>query len=621
MNEQVRRILERSFAREADGIVVEEGLVRYDRPGHTKQASRLDVCHEGRYSAGYYAFGTLLGKIDEASGLATLEALSEMQITAPGHPDYGGFLWYREEAFIQDSNAAFFILMPLVTVRLCKPDALPEGHIRKMDEMLRHAAVWFSKECRTPEIYYPNKTMSDGAMLLAIAHLVNEPDYLEEGIAFFRRWEEYTVRRGWGWGENISLVYQGVMLNALSIATRILRERDTELADRLLRLMDELKSILRFHGGEELVPSIRSYNFQGETKRGSLLWPIAGVTGISGLAEHPFSVNDFVTLLLFERELAESDSAAAGPEPAGWAGLGRPSGHSGTGPVNAVRPALLVPRVREERIFDAARSYSWIGRNSRLGSINRFPVIPGSYQHPSWGLGWQSFPVSFSVREEQVAFLRWYVDDGETVRTHPAEAYRTAYLMPALFAEPLYPEVETRTAQRDNALLILRSMSRIHNRAAEIADEWVIHRFKGAVESLVTSSGREWLVLRYPHCAVAVTALRKVGANDETRTEGEMTAEREEGRIKLRQVLYAGPAERLDRLRVESGWAVICLDDCGEEEDAAGCLEAVSIEDETPDDREVPREPLTLPRRIRLRAGAEERVSLVADPYETQPHY
>jgi hypothetical protein len=489
--------------------------------------------------------------------------------------------------------------MPLVTVRLCRPETLPEEHIRRMDEMLRHAAAWFSKECRTPEIYYPNKTMSDGAMLLAIAHLLNETDYLEEGIAFFRRWEEYTVRRGWGWGENISLVYQGVMLNALSIATRILRLRDTTLASRLLRLTDELKSILKFHAGEELVPSIRSYNFQGETKRSSLLWPIAGVTGIGGLAEHPFSINDFVTLLLFERELAESDS----------------TGHDSdrlAGPP--------VPRVREERIFDAARSYSWIGRNTRLGSINRFPVVPGSYQHPAWGLGWQSFPVSFSVREEQVAFLRWYVNDGETVRTHPAESYRTAYLMPALFAEPLYPEVETRSAQKENALLVLRSMSRLHNRAVEIADEWVIHRFTGALESAVTSSGREWLVLRYPHCAVAVTALRKVGVDDHTRTQSGMIVEREEGRIKLRQVLYAGAAERLDRLRVESGWAVICFDDYTETEDIAGRLDAVSIEDETPDNREVPREPLTLPRRILLRAGAQEQVSLTVDPYETQPY-
>lgn len=66
--------------------------------------------------------------------------------------------------------------------------------------MFSHAAAWFSRECRTPELFYPNKTMSDGAMLLAIAHFLGEPEYLQTATAYFRRWEEYTVRRGWGWG-------------------------------------------------------------------------------------------------------------------------------------------------------------------------------------------------------------------------------------------------------------------------------------------------------------------------------------------------------------------------------------------------------------------------------------
>ncbi|MFD2880911.1 hypothetical protein ACFTAO_41190 [Paenibacillus rhizoplanae] len=54
--------------------------------------------------------------------------------------------------------------------------------------------------------------------------------------------------------------------------------------------------------------------------------------------------------------------------------------------------ALPVPRIREERIFDASRAYTWIGQHTRLGSINRFPVMPGSYQHPSWGAGLAELP-------------------------------------------------------------------------------------------------------------------------------------------------------------------------------------------------------------------------------------
>lgn len=107
MNNQVRQILEQSFAAASEDIVVEEGLVRYNWPGHTRQVSKLPYCHEARFSAGYYAYGTLLGRIDEAAGLEMLEAIAGLQFTDQEHPDYGGFLWYREESVIQDSNAAF----------------------------------------------------------------------------------------------------------------------------------------------------------------------------------------------------------------------------------------------------------------------------------------------------------------------------------------------------------------------------------------------------------------------------------------------------------------------------------------------------------------------------------
>ncbi|MEK4849849.1 hypothetical protein NST04_08260 [Paenibacillus sp. FSL H7-0756] len=589
MNNGVRAILEQSFAAASEGIVVEEGLVRYNWPGHTRQVSQLPYCHEARFSAGYYAYGTLLGRLEEQAGLEMLEAIARLQFTDPEHPDYGGFLWYREESGIQDSNAAFFILMPLITVRLSKPEVFPASHLEVMQRMFGHAAAWFSRECRTPELFYPNKTMSDGAMLLAIAHFLEEPEHLQTACGYFARWAEYTGRRGWGWGENISLVYQGVMMNALRIAGSVLQQHDRELAGRLSEHMDTLKSILVFHDGEELVPTIRSYNFRGETQRPSLLWAIAGVAEFSRLAEQKFSLNDVAALLLFEEELLQGGAPLA---------------------------ALPVPRMLEERIFDASCSYSWIGRHTRLGSINRFPVMPGSYQHPTWGLGWQSFPVSFSVKDQQVSYLRWYVDDSTAVRTHPAEDYRTAYLMPALFAKPLYPEVKTRSAQQANALVVVRSMTRLHNRAAEIADEWVIHRYDGEVERVVNAAGdREWLVLRYPGCAVAVTALSGICAGAEARAAQPVTVVREEGRIRLRQVLYSGDSTLLAQSRLETGWAVVCLDEAAEAGDVRRLLDAVRIEDIETDDREVPREPWAQIRSIKLTAGHQPPVQLTVDPY------
>ncbi|MDF2936056.1 MAG: hypothetical protein K0Q90_1429 [Paenibacillaceae bacterium] len=590
MNEEIRLVMEHSFDAAAAEAVLEEGLVRYDRPGHTRQMAQKECCHEGRYSAGYYTFGTLLGKLAPDAGLQMLEAIAELQITDAAHPQYGGFRWYREETEIQDSNAAFFILMPLVTARLCCPDDFPREHTEAMDRMLAHAAVWFSKECREPQSYYPNKTMSDGAMLLAVAMLSKQEEYIAEGIRFFQRWEEYTARRGWGWGENISLVYQGVMMNALRIAVMVLQGREPFLAGQLDGRMGELQEILRFHAGEEPVPSIRSYNFKGETKRKSLLWAIAGVSGLEEAAEMVLNLNELVTLMLFEPEFA--------------AGV----------PEAACQP---IPRTRRERIFDDAHSYSWIGHNVRLGTVSRFPVIPGSYQWPTWGLAWQSFPVSFSVKDRQVSYLRWYADLGDEVRTHPGTDYKHSYLKPSLFHEPYYPEIETRTAQAGPAALVIRSMSSVSHQVKELADEWLIQRFGGKLQTVVTEEGgREWTVLAYPQAAVAITALKGITAGSDERISVKLDAVRDGDALRLRQVLYSrSEAGVLIHPRLESGWAVVALDDADSEARIQEALEAVRITDRLVDDREVPRTLHTLKRYLACSLGGTEEAVLELDPH------
>ncbi|NGZ75352.1 hypothetical protein [Saccharibacillus alkalitolerans] len=688
MNEWTIRAMRRIYEKASDGIVVEDGLIRYDWSGHTRQIAHLPYCHEGRYSAGYYALERLLtwvGAPDteeeaggRASGLArsrqaaepsqaafgaavdrpgarisasaadpadrpgeagldTLRALAGLQITDPQSEFYGAFRWYAEEEEVQDSNAAFFILMPLVSLRLRVPEAVPAEHAAVTDEMLRHAAAWFERECREPELYYPNKTMSDGAMLLAAAGLLGDGARLNAAADYFERWESYTSRRGWGWGENMSLVYQSVMLNALEISVPLLKELRPELAERLAAHRETLLNILRFHDGRELVPSIRSYNFGGEVRRSSLAWLIAGVTGTEQAEETEFHVNDFSTLLLFDSAFRER-----GPQD----GIGAEARRKDAA------DALPAPRVREERVFDGARAYSWIGRRTRLGSLNAFPVIPGSYQHENWGLGWQSFPLSAAAEEGQVSYARWYVDDGETVRTHPAESYKTAYLMPALFRQRPYPEVRTYAAQNGHALLALRVLENLRQPAAEIADEWIVHRYAGEAEEVAGGDGRTWHVLRYPGAAIAIAALQGIrfgeeegkpasgsgGAEDGPQTKGSLAgnepdasgerklnpaerrpgtlrAEREEGRLKLRQLLYAGARRTLCAPRLETGWAVLCLDEAADEAAVRARLEQVTIEDSVLDDREMPRDPHERIRRIRLLEGGRERTALNIDPH------
>lgn len=598
LHPDVKRMLELSYAdAETRGMPIEEGLVRLDKPGHTRQVAQLACCHEGRYTANAYAVGTLLGRIDEKQGLAMLSALAALQIADAGSEHYGGFRWYREESCVQDTNAAFFILMPLVTVRLTFPGALPSAHLEAIDRMLRLAAHWFGRECQEPQLYYPNKIMSDGALLLAIAGLLGDRLQLEKGIEFYGRWDEYTERRGWGWGENLSLVYQAVMLNALKAAVLVLEGTDGGsddrlaararlLAERLRRRMDELLAIVSFHDGEEFVPTIRSYNFDGRTRRDSLLWVLAGAMPLAAVRDRAFDLNQAAALLLFGGELAACRDA---------------------------RPPLPAPRVREDRIFDRSKSYTWIGQGVRLGTLNRFPVMPGSYQWPTWGLGWQSFPVSFSVRQEQVTFLRWRVDDGTHVRVHPAEGYSSAYLMPALFREEEMPDVRTACVQREGTAIVLRGMGGVRNKAAAIADEWVAHRYKGDIERIRTDD-REWYVFRYAEASVAVTPLLGIAAGCRERGPLPVRVLREEGRVLLRQTLYDGEAQRLDHPLLETGWAVVCVDRAADRASLSGLLADVRIADRVVHDHEVPREPYTLIRDIEVQVPGSPPISLRVDP-------
>ncbi|OWA33950.1 hypothetical protein B9G55_16555 [Saccharibacillus sp. O16] len=646
MNSWAIETMRRIYAEASEGLVMEDGLIRYDRPGHTRQIAHLPYCHEGRYSAGYYAMGRLLSQIGQveksgaavgetngfvrsewaahegapyawkskeqassawesggsgefdARGAQTLRALADLQIRDPEAEHYGAFRWYAEEAQVQDSNAAFFILMPLVSLRLRAPDALPPEHTKILNEMLVHAAAWFERECQEPELYYPNKTMSDGAMLLAIAHLLEDGERLKVAADYFDRWESYTTRRGWGWGENMSLVYQGVMLNALEIAAPLLQDLRPALAQRLEEHREALLDLLRFHDGRELVPSIRSYNFGGEAKRSSLAWLIAGVTGTQEVGETAFHVNDFATLLLFESKFQDGTRS---------------------------RTNLPLPRVRQEHVYDNASAYSWIGRRMRLGSLNVFPVMPGSYQHETWGLGWQSFPLSAAAEDGRVSYARWSVHDGGTIRTHPAESYKTAYLMPALFREPPYPEVRTYAAQNHHALLALRVLEHVNQPVAEIADEWLVPGYEGEAAEIPGGDGRLWRILSYPGAALAITPLegiRMVGGSsveEETlrpeRIPGILHAEYEEERLKLRQLLYTGEKRRLRAARLEAGWAVLCLDEAADEAAVRARLAQVEILDETLDDREVPREPHERIRYVRLLETGREQVSLRLDPH------
>lgn len=590
MTEKRRRIYEHA-AGKLDGLVWENGLVRSKGPGHTRGA-QCPVVHSGRLTAEMYVLGRATGRLCEAEGLTILKALSSLQtLDDAGNPDalpkidpgsqYGAFRWYQEEDRIWDTNAAFFICMPLIIHRLTLSECFSSAEIALMDEMLALAAHWFAHECDHAIYYYSNKILSDGAALSAIAQLTNSAPYLEKAQRFFEKWLDYTDRRGWGWGENTSLGYNDVILPALRVAAMTIGNE--HIAQRLEALIESQKRFFSFYDGHEVCPSIRTYNYEGLSERPSHVYNLSGVAG-SGL-DTLCDVSDL--FCMFAEEMYFSDDELKGER-------------------------LPAPRFQKTRVFDEACSTSWYGQHGGIGSLNVFPVISGIDRNATWGLGWQSMPVSFVIYGEQTGYLRFYVNDGESVRAHP----KRNYLSPRLFSETMLPRVTTCSSQDGAMVISVRAIDRLHNRAQEIADEYYISRFKGRVDTLHVG-GRMFKVLRYDNATVIVSAL-----NGMTYGSGRQTGTIEEVRgadhlLTLRQVFYAGDARTLLADRLEAAWLTIYKDEAMTDAALESYLSGLDISDTSFTDGEEPRDEWALIRKISVSDGTQHAV-LICDPYRFQ---
>jgi len=492
--------------------------------GHTRAVSKLPQTRGGRDTAAWYAVGRVLDLFDEAKGEAMLAAIETLQEKDESSRFYGCCRWYAEETFINDSNGAFFVLMSPVALLLTAPQTVPAREREMILRMLRRAGVWFEHETVHGPIHYSNKILADGGMTLAIARLTENDALYAAGVRFFTRFLAYTREEGWGWGENISLGYNAVILTMLRMASRALKEEDAALRDGIEGLIRDQLTMFRFFDGHELTPTIRSYNYRGLDLRPGPVYNLARVPGC-GMERVGVGISDASTLcLLFDDDLYRSDDELTPEE----------------------RAPLPAPRTRITHVFHENEAYSWIGHGGALGTMNNFPAFPDCYQHKTWGLGWQSMPVNAVVYGACTSYLRWVVEASDGVRIHP----KHAFLSPALFAEnDPYPATRTRCEQRENAALVFRMMEGVDNDAASITDEWYIPAL-GAASVQIEQVG-EWTCAVWPHGAVLLCPL--VGGKI-----GEIRDD--DGAIRLAVTRAQSETGHIACRELVSGWAVVFWD-------------------------------------------------------------
>lgn len=591
MNKKWANVCQRA-AKALDGLVWENGFVVTGAPGHTREAAQCARTRSGRITSERYCLARLLGKRSQEQGLETLQALESLQVTEgmdnpqalprlDAGSQAGAFRWYAEETRIWDTNAAFFICMPLILHRLRVPDIFSASETQRIDAMLSRAGNWFYHECEHAIYYYSNKILSDGAALCGIAYLTKNEKYRQMAVQFFQKWLDYTKKRGWGWGENLSLGYNGVIFPALRVAESTIG--DAAIAEQLRSILEEQKRLFRFYDGHELVPTIRSYNYGGDAERTSLVFNLAGVPG-NGLDV----AGEYSDLFCaFADELYEDDAAlyASGKYC----------------PVSA-------PRERKTRIFDGVYADSWYGEHGGIGSLNAFPVISGTDCNVGWGLGWQSMPVSFVIYGCQTGYLRFYVDDGECVRAHP----KRNYLSPELFPGKILPRVTTRSGQSASAVLTVRAIDRLRNRAREVADEYYVPRFDGALYE-TSADGRPFIALLYQHATVVIGALLGI-AYDGARRQQKLEVCKEADALRIRQILYQGQTQLLEADRLESAWLTVYIDRAMAAQEAEDFIRNLRISDVAWSDGQEPRANWALLRSVCVEGNGIS-AHLETDPY------
>ena len=489
---------------------LENGFLRINSQPHTKDIEALKSCCSGVVTGEYYFVSKYFG-ID-IDGENIISEIAKLQDTDVDSPTYGCLRWYREEPCIRDTNGAFFVLRPIVMSMLFCEDKISEAEREIILHVLRIAGNWFIHECNNSGYFYPNKISSDGALLLAIGTITKEKELLREAYEFWNNYMDYTENYGWGWGENTSKCYHTVMNAAFELALCCM-DNNSELYKRLYKARSILVDYSAYHGNYAFVPSIRTYNFGGKVTATQGL-NIAEISPKKLVNEHgKISYNVLMSLILHDNApeyIASPDSST----------------------------------FHTEKIYGNSYAATYKGENIRLGTINKFPVMPGCYQNRDWGLGWQSMPVSVLALKHELSFLRFAAVSDGGLRTHIAYDKHSAYLDNNLFADENIPDILTECNQKNNTAVIVRKVTHLANRASYFADEWYFQHFDGEI-----SEYKEWYVFDYGDCVLAVKPLN---ANVEIMRDGE--------NIRLAQKFYDGEEKLLVHRYLVAAWAAAVFD-------------------------------------------------------------
>jgi len=515
----------------------------------------------------YMILSRLSGDLSADEGEQILDQLLSLVITDPDLDTYGCMRWYKEETQVWDTNAAFFTLMPFLVLETVSKEALSDREWERVRELCRRTAPWFEKEAADPHWYYPNKVISDVAVLWGVGCFLGEPEFCAKAGAFAEEWIRYTQERGWGWGENISLGYIPVILVAIRFLIR--SGQGQPWVDAFEALEEELLEIVQFCDGKECVPSIRSYNFSGEEQAGKLLQWIIGDPDVPDTSPAQGDELPWKSLLIYLLYANREEIWRYTPEG--------------------------VPRCKTIRTFDGHDAVSWVGEGIRLGSCSRFPVMPGHYQHENWGLGWQCFPVSALIEGGGVGRLQWRTETQGSINTHPTSGPNGIYRNYRIFGNNDCAEPVTLAKQEGPLALVVRSVKHaVLEEGPAVCDEWWFPPGSGSL----TQAGA-WWILEQGSVALAIMPLQVYDGTGSVLQAAEPVAIQNEEGITLRVPVLQESGSLKVCERFETAWVIRAVP-LGERERLSDLLAGIRVSDRIVPDSALPRVEYAYVRRLEV---------------------
>lgn len=458
--------------------------------GHTKGVVGLDSNHSATTAAGRLLNAARDGKMETVPALRVLKTIRSMQCLKKDDK-YGCFRWYWEEPEVADTNAAFFVGIPLILLDRVYLDRLDPASRAQLKAILKDLKVWFDKEAATLTTIYPNKYMGD----LVCDWLLNEALDITAGREkledIMRRAASDWREKHWGWGEHMSDGYAVVLMDELSMLLLVSKKLPADIRKDYQGLLNELLAIEDAYGNRPRVPAIRSYAFDLIPSHVNYRDKVRDATGADSLhvAQSAPAPGPWVLTPKFAPSTASPTLYQLG-----WHGK---------------MPARSQPR-KDISVALAADSEAVCRAEDdmMLGTITRYPLLPNT-DAESWGLSWQSMPVAFLRQGSDWGFLRFYAKEGDRERGYPALERRWSYISSGLSAiEKPVPVGQTWSIQHGGDAVVLRIMPVVPASWSAYEDHLQVIRpsENGMKEIKTGKEGMCGLDFRYPERTFSVRA-------------------------------------------------------------------------------------------------------------------